>query len=101
MTASVLMLLQDPFIMLVLGLLTHFLADMMRIRKEEGRFITLRQYWAAYPLQTAICVIGGMVGLVALDSAGELTALNAFGLGYISNSIADKVGKRAGGVVDA
>jgi hypothetical protein len=91
----------DPLFMSLLGLLTHFLKDMARIHKEECRFISLRGYWIEHPYQSIFCLIGMIIGLVILHSMNELSSLNAFGVGYMSNSIADTAGKRAGGKINA
>lgn len=81
-------------IMVVGGLLTHFLKDIIRIKKESG-FITLKQYWAKHPYQTALAIIGAIVGFIALSSTGQLTPITAFGVGYMANSVADTIGKRS------
>lgn len=85
--------LSDPLFMLFLGLASHFLKDLIRLA-AEGNMLTLRQYWLKNPYQTVLSIIGAIVGYVALGSSGQLTALTAFGAGYMANSVADLIGKR-------
>jgi hypothetical protein len=47
-----------------------------------------------------LCVIGAVVGYVGLYEYQELTPITAFSVGWMSNSIADKVGKRSVGVLE-
>jgi hypothetical protein len=75
---------------------------MLRIKKEEGKVLTFSQYWRLYPIQSSICVVGSVVGFILLLLSGQfdpevgrqLAAYAAFSVGYMSNSIADKIGKR-------
>lgn len=85
-----------PEVMLALGFLTHILKDVLRVRLEGGKGagIGLIDYFLAYPIQTAVAAIGALLGMVALHEMGELSALTAYGAGYMSNSVADVVGKR-------
>jgi hypothetical protein len=80
-------------LMVLCGLLVHFLKDLVRL-KAEGAFLTPLQYWRKYPYQTLFCVIGAVVGVVALNEAQQLTPITAFAVGYMSNSVADMIGKR-------
>lgn len=82
-------------IMVVLGLLTHFLKDLIRIKQENGVPPNIIEYWKANPYQTLLCVVGACAGYFALLETGQLTALTAFGIGYMANSVADVIGKRA------
>ena len=85
-----------------LGLILHFLLDMLRIKKEEGKTLSIRQYWQLYPLQSSISIVSCIVGFIILAVSGvfspdvgrELAAYAALSVGYMSNSVADKMGKR-------
>ena len=88
-------LLIHPLAMLLYGLATHFLKDMARLA-QEGTRLTLSAYWMRHPYQSGICLIGALAGYAALAEAGHLTAITAFGAGYMANSVADIIGKRAG-----
>lgn len=84
-----------PAIMLLLGLSTHLLKDLARIQIETGTPPHPIRYWSRNPYQTLICVIGAAAGYFALQETGQLTGLTAFGMGYMANSVADILGKRA------
>ena len=81
-------------IMAVSGLLLHFLKELARIFIETKKKPTPIQYWREHPYQTAICVISCVVGFVVFQDMGQLNNITAFTVGYMSNSIADVIGKR-------
>lgn len=85
----------EPIIMLVCGLLLHYIKDMKRIHSETGDLVTPRQYWTKYPYHTLTCIIGAVVGFIFLSELGEITSINAFMAGYMANSVADWAGKRS------
>ena len=86
----------------ILGLVLHFLLDMLRIKNEEGKTLSIKQYWQLYPIQSCISIVSCLVGYIILLISGQfdpevgrqLAAYAAFSVGYMSNSIADKIGKR-------
>lgn len=82
-------------LMIVLGLMTHFLKDLIRIKNETGSPPNLIKYWKDNPYQTLLSIVSGAAGYFALMETGQLTALTAFGIGYMANSVADVLGKRA------
>lgn len=82
-------------LMVILGLLTHFLKDLIRIKQEEGAPPNIIKYWKDNPYQTLLSIVGALSGYFALLETGQLTALTAFGIGYMANSVADVLGKRA------
>lgn len=84
-----------PIAMLFYGLAAHFLKDMARLAKE-GQRMGLADYWLAFPYQSGISMIGAVAGFAALQEAGHLSGITAFGVGYMANSVADVIGKRAG-----
>lgn len=84
-----------PLAMLVYGLASHFLKDMARLAKE-GQPLGLLDYWGRFPYQSGISLVGAVAGFAALAEAGQLTGITAFGIGYMANSVADIIGKRAG-----
>lgn len=83
-------------VMLALGLLTHFLVDVIALRKAD-QSAGFREYWTANPYQSALSIVGAMAGYAVLHSAGELTLVTAYGVGYMANSVPDIIGKRTGG----
>jgi hypothetical protein len=80
--------------MLVLGLLAHYLKELTRIAGETKRSPNLLGYWTSYWPQTLLCVVSAIAGFVALHEATQLTPVTAFGVGYMANSVADIMGKR-------
>lgn len=83
-------------VMLVLGLATHFLVDVIALRKTDPS-AGFKSYWTANPYQSALSIIGALVGYAVLDGMGELTLVTAYGVGYMANSVPDVIGKRTGG----
>ncbi len=83
-------------IMLLLGLATHFLKALLQM-KLAGNHLTPIEYWRGHPYQSGLAVVGAVVGFVALYESGNLTSINAFGIGYMANSVADVLGGRAQG----
>lgn len=83
-------------VMLALGLLSHILKDMLRVRIEGGKGASIGpvEYFRAYPIQTILASIGALVGYAILDEMGELSRATAFTAGYMANSFADMMGKR-------
>ena len=82
--------------MMLLGLAVHFIKVMMTIMKD-GQPITPIAYWKDYPYQSALSLIGAVVGFVALKETGNLSLITAFGVGYMANSVADILGSRTQG----
>lgn len=81
-------------LMLVLGLVAHFLKDFARIRKETGRNPSIMRYWRDNPHQSLLSVVSAVAGFIVLLETKELTSVTAFMLGYMANSVADILGKR-------
>ena len=75
------------------GLLGHFLGKLKELRKTEPS-LTVRRYIQARPYQLAYSAVSAVVAAVALWHYGELTAITAVGVGYMSDSILDKIGNR-------
>ena len=81
-------------LMLILGVLAHFFKALAQIR-VNGHPINPIKYWLDHPYHSALTVIGAIVGYVALMETGQLTAINAFGIGFMANSVADVIGSRS------
>lgn len=80
-------------LLVVGGLAGHFLAKFMELRKTEPT-LTLAHYIRAHPYQLAYSSISAAVAALALWNYGELTAITAVGVGYMCDSILDKIGNR-------
>lgn len=82
-------------VMVICGLIVHFLKDLIRIKQETDKLPSIKGYWREHPYQSLICIVGAVVGFIALFSTGQLTPITAFGVGYMANSVADTIGKRS------
>jgi hypothetical protein len=82
------------YVMVVVGLVSHFLKDIVRIRKEDGVMINPVEYFVKFPYQSVLAVLSAFSGTVIAYEMGELTMLTAFAVGYMANSVADTIGKR-------
>lgn len=82
-------------IMLVLGLGTHWLKQLITARRVmDMKPLTMRDYWFGHWPETLVALFSGVAGYVFLLESNNLTALNAYGIGFIANSLADLVGTR-------
>lgn len=89
-------IISHPFVMLWFGIVTHFLKELISVKKATGQFITLRQYWIENPYQSMFSIIGALIGFVFLNESNQLNAISAFSFGYLSDSIIESiVGKRS------
>lgn len=79
--------------MAALGLVMHFLKDMVQHRADDVT-MTPVAYWRDHPYQTALAACGVVAGFVSLLETGQLSLITAFGVGYMANSAADIVGAR-------
>lgn len=85
------------FAMLTLGLASHYLKELARITKEDGKPPHPSHYWINYPYQSILSVTGSLAGFIMLYESGQISALTAFGIGYMADSAADIIGKRSEG----
>ena len=82
-----------PETMVLLGFLSHVVKKIMRVRRD-GHAVTPWFYFKVYPYQTFFALVGAVAGLGALHATGMLNAVSAFAVGYMSNSVADMLGKK-------
>lgn len=80
--------------MTLLGLIAHFLKELVREKAETGIVTRFTSYWVKYPFQSGLSVIGAIAGFIVLREADQLSTIGAFGLGYAADSMADIMGKR-------
>lgn len=80
-------------LLLLGGLLGHFLSKFRELRKTE-QTLTMKKYIAAHPYQIAYSTISAVTAAAALWHYGELTAITAVGIGYMADSIMDKITNR-------
>lgn len=75
------------------GLLAHLLMKVIELRRVESS-VTLGGYLKSHPYVSMYSVVAAAVAGVALYYYGELTPITAVGVGYMSDSIMDKITKR-------
>lgn len=80
--------------LVVLGVLLHFLKKVVEARKQE-KTINLKKYWKDNPYNSAITIIGSIVGFLIFWRLGYMNDVLALGTGYAGNSLADMFGDRA------
>lgn len=82
-----------PETMAVLGFMSHVVKKIMRVRRD-GHAVSPWTYVTIYPYQTFFALVGAVAGIGALHATGMLNAVSAFAVGYMSNSVADMLGKK-------
>lgn len=86
-------------VMLLLGTVSHFLKKVIEARQID-RTITMCVYWRTFPYSSTLSLIGAAAGFFALYQIGELSLINAFGVGYIADSVVNTLGKRGQGALE-
>ena len=81
-------------LMLVLGTVSHFLKDLIRIKNESGKVIPFKDYWLKFPYQNTLYAITAISCLVIVYTMGMLNPATAYFIGISANSFADSLGKR-------
>lgn len=82
-------------LMLLMGVGVHWLKSLIQARRvADMKQLSVREYWFTYWPESLVALFSGVAGYVFLIDSGNLTTLNAFGVGYIANSLADVVGSR-------
>ena len=82
------------FIMLILGLATHELKQVIEYRNTDVS-ISLWSLWKTRPYKLALMIVGGIAGFIFLIELDQLTMVNAFTIGFMANSMSDIVGGRS------
>lgn len=85
--------------LVVLGIALHFLKKVVEARKQE-KTLSLKAYWRDNPYNSAICVVGSIVGFLIFWRLGYMNDVLALGTGYAGNSLADMFGDRAKAMVE-
>ena len=91
-------ILSHTFMMMIYGLLTHFLLKMKHYRTAfpDTRFWCLvASYYRDNPFATILAIIGAVAGYSMLYGSAELTRATAYGLGYMADGVADTIGNRS------
>lgn len=85
--------LAHPFAMLIYGLLLHALKQLSEAAMNDSH-VTPWLYLKQWPYSAGFALVSALAGYGALYGTDELTRINAFGLGYMANSVADMIGHR-------
>lgn len=101
----VVMIISHPLVLMVLGLLTHFVKAFAEIMKATGIRMTPWSYYVQNPWHSLLAVIGALVGyalligevnMIKLDgAAANAIRINAFFIGYMADSVLDMLGQRS------
>lgn len=82
-----------PETMALVGFTAHVVKKIMRVRRD-GHAVSPWTYVRMYPYQTLFALLGTVAGLGSLHATGMLNTVSAFAVGYMSNSVADMLGKK-------
>ena len=88
--------LTHPFTLMIMGVILHFLKQMIVEQKQWQRKLTFREYLSQNKLTTMFSWFSSVAVFALLYGSGELTKITAFTIGYLSDSVADLVGERGG-----
>jgi len=78
----------DPFVMIILGAIAALLQRVVD-KNTDGEKVSLWGYIKKNPYRLAISVVGLLVGYSVLLQLGELTIINALGVGYFSHNVVE------------
>lgn len=81
--------------MLILGFMAHHLTVLTDLKLVKGKDIGFSWYVKERPIKLVLSLIGAIVGYITLDHYGELSVVTSFGVGFISDSVTDRLGKIA------
>jgi len=80
-------------LLVALGLAAHLFGKMRELRKAE-KTLTMKRHFQAHPYQIGYSIASAAAAGIALAYHGELTPLTAVGVGYMADSILDKISDR-------
>ena len=78
----------NPLVMMLLGALANLFQRLLEKSTTEPK-ITIAQYIKKNPYRIGISVVGMIVGYSLLITMGQLSTLNALGVGYFCHSIVE------------
>jgi len=87
-------IISHPLSMLFFGITTHFLKELISLKKSTGKLITFHQYWVENPYQSIFSIIGAIIGFVFLNESNQLNAIAAFSFGYFADSMIESIAGR-------
>lgn len=87
--------LAQPLAMLFYGGAAHLLSCLAEASAKQGSRVTPLAYIRNRPYRVALGLIGSLAGYGALSSTGQLTAVAAFGVGYMADNALSKIADAA------
>jgi hypothetical protein len=84
-----------PLAMLLYGMAANLLAALAQA-STKGKPVNPIRFVAERPYRIALGVVAGLAGYGALDSTGQLTAVAAFGVGYMGTDVLQRIADAAG-----
>lgn len=79
---------------MLLGILTHFVWQVI-VARREGNKISLLRYWSDYPYESIFSLIGSLILYLVSVEADQMNIMNAVMIGMSGNAVIDKITKRA------
>ncbi len=79
-----------PLAMLAYGLAAHG-ATIMAEYRSAGEALHPCQAIRRHPWRTSLSVIGALTGYGALSTAGQITAVSAFAVGYMGSDVLKRI----------
>lgn len=81
--------------MLIMGVAVHWLKSLITMRNvKDMQPLSVSVYWLRFWPESLVALFSGIAGYAFLIDTGNLTSINAFGIGYMANSLADIIGNR-------
>lgn len=92
---AILMVLSHPLPMLVYGIACNLLAALIE-ESPKGEPVPFREFAKSRRYRLPLGIIASIAGVLILYKTGQLTALSAFGIGYMGADVLDRIGSAAG-----
>lgn len=93
---AILELLSHPLPMLVYGMACNLLFMLAEESKQNGEPVDWREVLGRRRYRTPLGIIASLAGALILYKTGQLSALSAFGVGYMGTDVLDRLGQAAG-----
>lgn len=77
------------FVAMLLGVAAHMIKKLANLNKQ-GTLLKPQEYFAKYPYQTSLALIGGVAGYFVMLSTGDLSFLTALLYGYAADSVFER-----------
>lgn len=80
------------------GWLGHHLSILAQMSQDRGAVVTPACYVRERPYRFALSVVGTLAGFGVLAVEGQLSALDAVGVGWVADSVFHRAGKLVEGI---